>query len=153
MSNYSEDYKIIPLSNETLNNAISLIKSVFPYKPDQKNAKWNFADSLSKPNSGENYWVAVTKNRELVGITGLYHDTYDKNIVWLGWFGVHPQHRRHGIGSKLLDFAISKSLKKGHMTKGTLVLKQLDKRRGKDLIFWICRDSRDWTLPGLCITS
>ena len=113
MSNYSEDYKIIPLSNETLNDAISLAKSVFPYKLDQKNAKYNFTDSLSKPNSGENYWVAVTKDREVVGITGLYHDIYDKNIALLGCFGVHPQHRRHGIGPKLLEFAIAKSAKRG----------------------------------------
>jgi GNAT superfamily N-acetyltransferase len=57
--------------------------------------------------------LAVNHQGEIVGVTGLYYDLRDKNIAWLGWFGVHPQHRRHGLGSMLLEFAISEAEKRG----------------------------------------
>lgn len=113
MKNHSNDYRIIPLSNEILNDAVSLIEAVFPYRPDQKNARWSFTDSLLHPTSDKQYWLAVNHQGAIVGITGLYEDYKDNNVVWLGWFGVHPQHRRHGLGSMLLEFAISEAIKRG----------------------------------------
>jgi GNAT superfamily N-acetyltransferase len=113
MKNHSNDYRIIPFSKELLNNAIVFMEAVFPYKPDQKSAKQSFRDSLTQPNSKQQYWLAVNPHGEIVGVTGLYHDYKDKSVVWLGWFGVHPQHRRHGVGSILLEFAISEAIKKG----------------------------------------
>jgi GNAT superfamily N-acetyltransferase len=107
------DYRIILLSKELLNNAIALIEAVFPYKPDQKTAKWSFRDSLKQPNSDQQYWLAANPHEEIVGVTGLYHDYNDKSVAWLGWFGVHPQHRRHGLGSMLLEFSVSEATKRG----------------------------------------
>lgn len=109
----SNNYRIIPLSKELMNDAMVLMEMVFPYKQDHKNAKWSFASSLSRPNSDKQYWIAVNHEGEIVGITGLYNDNRDKNIAWLGWFGVHPQHRRHGLGSMLLNFAISEATRRG----------------------------------------
>lgn len=114
MKHHSYNCTILPLSEELLNDAMTLMENVFPYKQDQKNAKWAFADSLTQPNSQDKqYWLAVNRQGEVVGITGLYHDYKDKNIAWLGWFGVHPKHRRHGLGSMLLEFAISEAEKRG----------------------------------------
>lgn len=113
MKLHSYNYRIVPLSKELINDAMILMKTVFPYKQDQKYAKWSFTDSLKHPNSDKQYWLAVNPQGKLVGITGLYHDYRDKNIAWLGWFGVHPQHRRQGLGSMLLEFAISEAEKRG----------------------------------------
>lgn len=101
------DYQIVSLSKDRIDHAILLIKAIFPYKQDQKNAKWSFIDSLTQDNSDKEYWVAVTPEGDIVGITGLYKDRKDKNVVWLGWFGVHPDYRRLGLGSQLLGFATS----------------------------------------------
>jgi GNAT superfamily N-acetyltransferase len=105
--------KIIPLSKELLNEAIILIETVFPVRSDQKGAKWSFTDSLKHPNSDKEYWLAVNPKGEVLGVTGLYHYDRDKNIVWLGWYGVHPLNRGHGIGSMLLEFAISEAKRRG----------------------------------------
>lgn len=113
MKTVYSDYRIIPLSKELLNDAIALIEAVFPYKPDQKTAKRSFRDSLTQPNSDQQYWLAANPHGEIVGVTGLYHDYKDKSVAWLGWFGVHPQHRRHGLGSMLLEFSVSEAAKRG----------------------------------------
>lgn len=112
MNTNSKEIRIMPLSKDTLDEATSLIRNVFPYKPDQKNAQWSFSDSLSITSTDKNYWVAVDKEEHVIGITGLYLDRNDKSVVWLGWFGVHPAHRRHGIGSELLSFTIDEAKKR-----------------------------------------
>ncbi|MDA8083107.1 MAG: GNAT family N-acetyltransferase [Nitrospiraceae bacterium] len=108
-----DKYKIVPLSEELIDGAIALIETVFPYKPDQKTAKWSFRNSLTQAKQNQQYWLAANSHEEIVGVTGLYHYDNDKSVVWLGWFGVHPQHRRHGLGSMLLDFSISEASKRG----------------------------------------
>jgi GNAT superfamily N-acetyltransferase len=113
MNSYSNEIRIIPISKETLDEAISLIQKVFPHIPDQKNAEWSFSDSLTNINSDKNYWVAVNNEGKFIGITGLYLDLNDKSVAWLGWFGVHPSHRRHGIGSDLLVFTIDEAKRRG----------------------------------------
>lgn len=113
MNTNSKEIRIMPLSKDTLDKAISLIQNVFPYKPDQKNAQWSFSDSLSSTSTDKNYWVAVDKEEHVIGATGLYLDRDDKSVVWLGWFGVHPTHRRHGIGSELLSFTIAEAKRRG----------------------------------------
>lgn len=109
----SEQYNIVPLSDDTLNKAVSLIKNIFPYKKDQRDAEWSFTESLSKPDADKKYWLAVKDNGKVIGITGLYTDAKDSKTVWLGWFGVHPQYRRQGIGSQLLESTISEAIKRG----------------------------------------
>jgi GNAT superfamily N-acetyltransferase len=80
---------------------------------DQHGLAWGFTDSLKHPNQDKQYRLAVNHQGEIVGVTGLYYDFIDKNIAWLGWFGVHPQHRRHDLGSMLLEFAMSEAEKRG----------------------------------------
>jgi RimJ/RimL family protein N-acetyltransferase len=111
-----KEIKIIPLSKNNLSEAISLVKSIFPYREDQKKARINLIESLSLKNSGKSYWVAVDSNDKIVGLTGLYLDAKDKNVVWLGWFGVHPEQRRQGIGNRLLRFTIDEAKRREFKT-------------------------------------
>jgi GNAT superfamily N-acetyltransferase len=96
-----------------LDEAISLVETIFPYKEDQKIARINLIESLSLNNSGKSYWVAVNRNGKIIGLTGLYLDLEDKKTVWLGWFGVHPEQRRQGIGSFLLGYTIKEATRRG----------------------------------------
>ena len=105
MNTNSKEIRIMPLSKDTLDEAVSLTPKHF-YRPDQKNAQRSFSDSLMSTKFDKTYWVAVNKEGIVVGVTGLYFDRNDKSVVWLGWFGVHPKHRRQGIGSELLAFTI-----------------------------------------------
>ena len=105
--------KIIPLSRELLSESISLLKTIFPYKPDQRLLKHSLTDSLKTGAYGQVYWVAVDDTNSVIGITGLYNDKKDKKVRWIGWFGVHPDHRKLGIGSELLQYAIDMALQKG----------------------------------------
>ena len=105
--------KIIPLTQEQLTNAISLLEKIFSYKPDQKLFKYSLTDSLKKKAYGQIYWIAAEETNSVIGITGLYDDATDKKASWLGWFGVHSDYRQCGICSILLQFAIDKAKQKG----------------------------------------
>ena len=104
---------IVPLSKELLDDATVLIDAVFPYKPDQNNARWSFKDTLTNPTADKTYWLALNDESVVIVITGLYMDHHDKNSVWLGWFGVHPKFRRQHIGSTLLEFTIAEAIRHG----------------------------------------
>ncbi len=107
---------IIPLSQDNIREALVLIEAIFSYESDQKNARFTLYDSLGNQEYGQRYWIAVTENNKVIGITGLYKDWSDRSVVWLGWFGVHTEFRLHGIGSKLLEYAISKAKQEGYVT-------------------------------------
>jgi ribosomal protein S18 acetylase RimI-like enzyme len=51
---------------------------------------------------GRSYYVWLHEGA-VAGVSGLHHYTWgpDEN-VWLGWFGVHPDFGRRGIGSAML---------------------------------------------------
>jgi GNAT superfamily N-acetyltransferase len=112
MSNKTQ-IEILPLSYDVLNDTISLLKKVFISEEDQNIFPLTLKESLSEANSKKTYWIAVEKGTNVVGITGLYNDSRDKNIVWLGWFGVHPISRNRGVGSALLEFAIKEACRRG----------------------------------------
>jgi GNAT superfamily N-acetyltransferase len=105
--------KVTPLSTATLNDAIVLVKKIFVSKIDQNISPKSLKESLSEISSVKTYWVAVERDGETVGITGLYKDSHNKDTIWLGWFGVHPGYRRRGIGSTLLEFTIKEAKRRG----------------------------------------
>jgi|GEM_PF-1620688 len=98
--------RIVPLSKKYLDEANLLVEKIFLYKQDRKIARINLEESLFLRNSGKWYWVAIDKSGKLVGVTGLYLDTKDEDVIWLGWFGVHPEYRRQGMGTFLFEFTI-----------------------------------------------
>ena len=105
--------KIIPLTQEQLTNAISLLEKIFPYKSDQQIIRFSLIDSLGEKAYNQIYWIAVEKSNRVIGITGLYDYAKDKKVSWLGWFGVHPKYRQRGIGSSLLQYSIDQAVQKG----------------------------------------
>ena len=48
-----------------------------------------------------------------VGVSGLYSYTNDESRCWLGWFGVHPDFRRKGVGSKILQHILLEAKRLG----------------------------------------
>jgi ribosomal protein S18 acetylase RimI-like enzyme len=108
--------KILPLSKKYLDEAISLVKTIFPYKEDQKIARINLEESLTLKKFGQRYWVVAGDSGKLAGVTGLYLDARDRDVIWLGWFGVHPAYRRRGIGSSLLEFTIKEAKRREFKT-------------------------------------
>lgn len=61
------------------------------------------------------YWVAEDSGvTELLGIVGLYSPRWiGEQNVYLGWFGVHPDHRRQGLGQLLIQHAEAEAAKLG----------------------------------------
>ena len=108
--------KILPLSKKHLDEAISLVETIFPYKEDQKIARINLEESLTLKNFGQRYWVVAGNSGKLAGVTGLYLDAKDRDVIWLGWFGVHPAYRKRGIGSSLLEFTIKEAKRREFKT-------------------------------------
>lgn len=51
--------------------------------------------------SGYEYWL-VQVDGEYVGISGIYSLPVDPDSAWLGWFGILPQFRRMGLGSRVI---------------------------------------------------
>lgn len=109
----------VPLSKSILDGALALFDKVFVYERDRKIAHINFMETLERKNYGQMYWFATDKNGKAIGMTGLYRDQINKDdneTVWLGWFGVHPEYRKRGIGSSLLKFTINEAKSQGYPT-------------------------------------
>jgi len=61
------------------------------------------------------YWVAENPSEpDLLGIVGLYSPRWiGSQNLYLGWFGVHPDHRRHGLGQALIKHAEAEAINLG----------------------------------------
>jgi GNAT superfamily N-acetyltransferase len=113
-----EKIKIAPLTDNTLKDATSLRDSIFDdidpldiktlkasLNP-KKYKKWFKDIELIKLN----YWLAIDKTNNVMGMVGLYNEIEDnKDMCWLGWFCVDPKHREQGVGKKLLEFSIARA--------------------------------------------
>lgn len=145
--------EIKPLSKQTLTAAIKLADEVFQYQKWWEKASWAFQLSLMhgyfpnlllrlKGTSWCRYWVAVDSQANVLGITGLYTRTENPKTYWLGWTCVKQQARGEGIGSKLVDFAISQAQNSGanYLKLWTsdrpvyVIARQLYERRGFELV-------------------
>ncbi|MBA7660192.1 hypothetical protein ES703_68192 [subsurface metagenome] len=111
------------LTDKTLREAVNLLNRVFQNEEeeapgDELPASLNpkkYKDFLLETQISElRYWVAIDNTGKVVGTTGLYCYSYDEHeAYWLGWFCVHPDLRKRGIGNKLLRFSIVKARKSG----------------------------------------
>lgn len=107
---------IEPLSRETLEDAKRLANAVFPLQTkNERSDKWltyslgQKEKKTGKVNDAFGYWVYL-KGKKVIGIIGLYeYGPSAKTVSWLGWFCVDPAFRKRGIGSELLEYAISKA--------------------------------------------
>ncbi len=111
-----------PLSYDRLQEALVLVKEVFPdhashveevYNVSLRNDKseeyWNTRKILE-------YWVVIdSTSSEVVAVTGLYQLVkHSLDEIWMGWYCVSPKMRGRGIGKKTLEWTIDEARKRGY---------------------------------------
>ncbi|HRH24794.1 MAG TPA: GNAT family N-acetyltransferase [Candidatus Paceibacterota bacterium] len=112
--------KIIPLSEEYLDEAIALCNKVFPDDIKTENPpELGFKESLFKEEynwAWDKYYIArveyyllISEIGKVIGTTGVYQNTIEPESAWVGWFCVDPKERRKGYGEMLLNFTIQKA--------------------------------------------
>ena len=101
--------RLVKINKNNLQIALRIAYSIFPGKNDRKYLTMWYKKYVNNK-CGSNmhvvkYFIAYI-SKEPVGITGLYQFKGVKDI-WLGWFGVVKEARRHGIGSEILQKTIT----------------------------------------------
>lgn len=124
----SDNSNIVALSEETLDEAVRLVRKVFPNLLEESEApEKSFPASirrdalaskefLAKTNIPDlRYWIYIDPTtKRVAGTTGLYTYTHDeKEANWLGWLAVDPELRGRGIGRELLEFSIRATQQSG----------------------------------------
>ena len=61
------------------------------------------------------YYLAY-KNKEVIGITGLYEYNDAPDEIWVAWYGVLPEYRRLGYGTKILLWTMKEAKRKQKTT-------------------------------------
>lgn len=115
--------KIKLLTKKTLKQAVNLINQVFPDEEevspeDELSASLDpekYKEFLLKNQILElKYWVAIDDSKKVIGTTGLCCCEEDRDeAIWVGWFCIHPDLRKKGVGTKLLQFSIKEARKRG----------------------------------------
>lgn len=79
---------------------------------------------------GRTYDVAIVDSK-VVGIGGLHHLEWGPDdVVWLGWFHVHPEYQRKGIGTRMMNHVCDKARADGHRRLFVEVYKREELSRG-----------------------
>jgi len=118
--------KIEQLSDKGLKDAIALIERVFDSKPSDIDypGKWlplSLKESIKERVDSLNictylkYYLGIDEEtEEIIGIIGIYSLEVDENDSdWVAWYCVDNKFKGKGYGSKLLDFVINLSRKRG----------------------------------------
>jgi len=114
--------KPLPLTAEFADQAMLLTQQVFK-DDDQESIKRCFEEA-TRPGSHTDfmeahecsdirYWVAI-ENGVVTGVTGFYNEIPTPEAIWVGWFCVHPDHRKQGLGTDLLRFTIQRAKDEGY---------------------------------------
>lgn len=93
--------------------AIKIQNIIFP----DEDGRENYAECVNKdPYRKEmTYWIVYDGN-EPIGVSGLYsYHEYDED-AWLGWYGVLPNKRKRGYGSKILEHFKNYAKERGYKT-------------------------------------
>lgn len=73
----------------------------------------HFCEEHNK-DDGRSYYVAK-KDDKIVGVCGLHRYIWGpEDITWLGWFAVHPEFQRQGIGHAMMEKVCKIAPKKGY---------------------------------------
>jgi len=109
--------EIIPLSKETVEQAIALVQRIFA-GTSKEDIRTAFEGGLGNRKaytkwkiSQLKYWVIVEDT--VIATTGMYELLEDKDAYWAGWMCVDPEFRRRGLGRKLLEFVVDLAKKAG----------------------------------------
>ena len=89
--------KYVKVNKDNFETAYSIQKQIWPDEPDYQ----NFKDKSQSDNIDNISWI-VLYNNESIGVTGIFTADFDKETIWLDWYGVLPQYRNKGFGKKIL---------------------------------------------------
>lgn len=119
----------IPLSLENLEEAISLVRDVFPDDFNTADSPEEaYRASLDREGHKEfinRYHLGVLQyfivkdagTNKTIGVTGWYVETTDSpGIIWLGWYCVESGSRRKGFGKEILEWTIDQARNMGYKT-------------------------------------
>src|ERR1035437_7738453 len=92
-----------------LGPALAVAQEIFPYEMKDGHLSFEgaYLEAVVKNQLNFAYYLAREGNN-LLGITGHYpSDQFCKDSIWLGWFGVRPNFRGYGYGTKILKETIN----------------------------------------------
>lgn len=88
--------ELIRIDRSNIALARKIQNTLFP----DSDAAVNYVEAVEHV-SGFEYWLVAVEG-EYVGISGIYSLSVDPESAWLGWFGILPQFRRMGLGSRVI---------------------------------------------------
>ncbi|MFD7003793.1 N-acetyltransferase [Streptomyces mirabilis] len=104
--------------NETdLRTVHSVLNEAFTDDPEHPHPDFDAFHHAQRRREGYNsdLWLLAELDSVPAGAL-IARDPDDR--AWIAWFGVHPAHRRHGLGAQLLTTAFSLLRARGHRTVG-----------------------------------
>jgi len=106
-------FDLHPLTDESLREAQALAAKLFPWENEHQDA---LAAAVAGPDAAGflaarglksvRVWCVMEEGR-VVGLASLYDYRVAPDEVWLAWFGLAPEVRGQGLGSKFLDRIIA----------------------------------------------
>ena len=120
-----DNIEIVPVTDKTVGEALSLIHGIFPHPSEEENPDLWFQMSLEPEKYSEQmrkngardvrYFTVIDRQtNQVIGTTGLYHLNEDPDgTVWLGWYCVDPKFQGKGIGKQILQWTIDKARSEG----------------------------------------
>lgn len=106
-------FEIQPLTEKSLQEAQALAANLFPWEDEHQDALVAAAAGhdaagflASRGLQQVRVWCLMESNR-VVGLASLYEYRTAPEEVWLAWFGISPDVRGLGWGSKFLDRVIA----------------------------------------------
>lgn len=109
----------VALTPALVESTITLVESIFPYE-SRDNIRLAVGSSIDPQLAIERtkkwdcpwncYWVVLGNRSQVIGVTGLYELDEDRPTAdWIGWFGVAPEARGQGLGTRLLRYTIDQA--------------------------------------------
>lgn len=121
-----ENIKIVPLSEENMEGALSVLHKCFSsFNSVEDPNKW-FPATLAPEKYADlyrggkvvdcRYFVVIdTKQNKPIGTTGIYHLEEDPpTTAWVGWYCIDPDYQGKGIGKEVLRWTIDKAKTEGN---------------------------------------
>lgn len=99
------------ITKDNIELAVKVQNTIFP----EEDGRENYVECVNKdPFRRElTFWIVYDES-EPIGVSGLYSYHEYKDDAWLGWFGVLPDKRNKGYGSKILDYFEDYARKQGY---------------------------------------
>jgi GNAT superfamily N-acetyltransferase len=116
----------IPLSPENIEEAIALVRSVFPSDFGTEDSPEEAYRASIDPDKHKafierhhldilQYFIVKDANGKTVGVTGWYTEKPGpEDTIWLGWYCIDPAERGKGLGKEILQWSISQVKEMGY---------------------------------------